>query len=271
MTGSSHADPGCVLITVSHAGRAEPADMAAMLRVPPDRLLPLEDRYVDRLTVAAEEAGVPVIRADRPRAWIDLNRREDELDPAMVAGGWPDGPLNATAKMLGGLGLIPRRLAGIGDIWRAPLPADHVRRRIREDYRPFHDAVAATLRAMRDRHGRAVLIDLHSMPASLPQMVVGDLFGRSAPRMLVDRVLACGRDHGLTVARNKPYAGGHIVERHGDPRQGVAAVQVELSRRLYLQPDLSTPDEAGVAAMARLVADLAALAAEDADHAVAAE
>jgi len=260
-----------VLITVPHAGRAAPPKMAAMLRVPPDRLLPLEDRFVDLLTVDAEQAGVPVIRADRPRAWIDLNRREDELDPAMVGGGWPDAPLVATAKMLGGLGLIPRRLAGIGDLWRAPFAADHVRRRIVEDHRPFHADVAAVLSDMRERHGRAVLLDLHSMPAASPQMVIGDLFGRSADGGLVHRLLASGRDHGLTVAHNRPYAGGHIVERHGDPRSGISAVQVELSRRLYLRPDQATPDPAGVAAMARLVADLAAIAAGHDGYALAAE
>ena len=60
---------------------------------------------------------------------------------------------------------------------------------------------------------------------------------------------------------NRPYAGGYIIQRHGDPKAGVHALQVELSRDLYLDEALQpTTNHADVAAMVRsLIERLGAL------------
>ncbi len=39
---------------------------------------------------------------------------------------------------------------------------------------------------------------------------------------------------GYIVAHNKPYAGGFITEHYGRPAEGVQALQIEISRGLYL-------------------------------------
>ena len=49
-------------------------------------------------------------------------------------------------------------------------------------------------------------------------------------------------DEGFSAAVNDPFAGGHVVERHGTPHLGVHALQIEIDRRLYLTRD----DEPGV-------------------------
>src|SRR3546814_16705525 len=65
---------------------------------------------------------------------------------------------------------------------------------------------------------------------------------------------------GVAVARNQPYAGGHVVRTHGRPDQGVEAVQIEIDRDLYLAPD-RMPDAAKGDRLSRwfsgLVADVA--------------
>ena len=57
------------------------------------------------------------------------------------------------------------------------------------------------------------------------------------------------------MARNRPYAGGHILRTHGRPEQDVHAVQIEIDRRLYLAAD-RRPDRGGLAAMTRWFAAL---------------
>ena len=165
---------------------------------------------------------------------------------------------SASRRAAAGLGLIPGRLAGHGALWRRPLTADEVRRRVDMVHRPYHDAIAAALVAMRARHGMAVLLDCHSMPArvrSAPGIVLGDRHGSSCGDWLARTVAdVCGAG-GVGTARNDPYAGGEIVRRHGAPDRGIHALQIEFDRRLYLAPNARDAG-AGFARIARLLADV---------------
>ncbi len=256
-----------VILSVPHAGRCYPADTARLARVPADRLVALEDRHVDLLAAHAPAAGAATLVARTPRAWIDLNRSEQDVDPTMI-----DPPIAfgraPSAKVRGGLGLVPRRLAGIGDLWRAPLARGQLDARINAVHRPYHAALAAAIAASRDRFGVAVLLDLHSMPPlggeRPPELVLGDRFGLSAGTRFTARLRGEAEAAGLRVALNTPYQGGHILERHGAPGRGIHAVQIEVDRALYLARDLRAPDPSGVARLARFIARCVGALAEEA-------
>lgn len=257
-----------VVICVSHAGRDYPLPLRAALRVSLAAAATLEDRHVDAVALAARVAEVTIVQR-RARAWIDLNRAEDERDPLADEGAGPvpssSGP--GASKVASGLGLVPRRAGTAGDLWRRRWSDAEVRARIVADHRPFHDAVAAALAAARQRFGVAVLLDLHSMPpltgaAKGTRVVLGDRWGRAAGARYVARVEAVAGAAGLPAAINSPYAGGHILDRHGRPQAGVHAIQLELDRTLYLDRTLQRPGPglAGTAALVRRM--LAALADE---------
>ncbi len=272
------ARPGSpVVLSVPHAGRSYSDGLLASARLSRARLESLEDRLVDRLVWRAVEAGAVALIADSPRAEIDLNRDERELDPAMVL---PRPPAEATVespRTRGGLGLIPARIAGSGAIWRQRIAAAEVARRIDRIHRPYHQAIEAELKAARARFGIAILLDCHSMPprgaGGDAPVVLGDRNGDSMAEALVAAAEEAARGAGFTVARNAPYAGGHITERHGRPQRGVHALQLELDRSLYLAPDLRTTGP-GFDRVARLIAAVAAAltaAALDPPEAIAAE
>lgn len=272
------ARPGSpVVLSVPHAGRAYSDGLLAAARLSRARLESLEDRLVDRLVWRAVEAGAAALIADSPRAEIDLNRDERELDPAMVL---PRPPADSTVespRTRGGLGLIPARIAGSGAIWRQRIPAAEVARRIERVHRPYHKAIDVELKAARARFGVAILLDCHSMPPRGPgggaPVVLGDRHGGSMAEALVAAAETAAREAGFRVARNAPYAGGHITERHGRPERGVHALQLELDRSLYLAADLRTTGP-GFDRVARLIAAIAealAQAALEPPEAIAAE
>lgn len=248
-----HDPASPVVLSVPHAGRDYPLAMRAALRVPVAALLPLEDRYVDTLALAAA-GGETVLVQRRARACIDLNRAENERDPHIDSGADRRATGLQSSKLRGGLGLIPRRLAGTGEIWQRRLDGEEVMARIASDYRPYHAALATALERARARFGIAMLLDLHSMPslASGAGIVLGDRFGRSADARFVSRLEAEALAAGVPTAVNTPYAGGHILDRHGVPRRGVHAVQVEFDRALYLNVSLDLPG-AGLPAIAALL------------------
>ena len=262
------------MLSVPHAGRDYPLPLRSALRVPLTAIRGLEDRHADAIALGAREIETLFV-ALRPRAWIDLNRSEQERDPRLDDGARAGGP-PLSAKLRSGLGLVPRRVGNSGDIWSRRLSADEVAMRIRDDHRPYHAALAAALASARARFGVAVLLDVHSMPplgdpAAAPRLVLGDRFGKSAAARFAARVEGVARAHGVNCAANAPYSGGHILERHGDPRRGVHAIQLEFDRSLYLDAALDQPGPGLPASVAMLRSIIDALADEALPAALAAE
>ncbi|MBA4047527.1 MAG: N-formylglutamate amidohydrolase [Sphingomonas sp.] len=266
-----------VVVSVPHGGRDYPAAMISAIRAPVAALRALEDRHIDTLARAAHRDEAMVIQRI-PRAWIDLNRSEQERDPLLDDGANPKHQGAPSLKLRSGLGLVPRRVGAVDEIWRGRLRAKDVAARIMRDYRPYHATVAAALRAARTRFGCAVLVDLHSMPPLGPpgeaaQIVFGDRFGRSAAARFVARIEVEATAAGIAHALNTPYAGGHILDAHGLPARGLHAVQIEIDRRLYLDEALDQPG-AGLPATAALLRRMFAALADEAlagQSAIAAE
>jgi N-formylglutamate amidohydrolase len=233
-----------VILSVPHAGRAYSAALLRAARVPVNVLEALEDRLVDRLVWRAVAAGATAIVATAPRAEIDLNRDERELDPAMVAPPPPSEALMSTMRTRGGLGLVPARLAGAGGLWRGRMSRDELTRRVETIHRPYHAAVASALTGARKQFGTAVLLDCHSMPPrprGQQAVVIGDRHGRSAAPWISDLARRTVEREGFTAGFNDPYAGGWITESFGRPDHGVHALQLELDRSLYLDGSCRRP------------------------------
>ncbi len=251
-----------VLVSVPHAGRDYPDIIFSALRLPRTALLRLEDRYADLLTRSLTRVESPVIIAHRARAWIDLNRDENDLDVDMVHGAERVNYAQPGPKQRGGLGLIPRRLSGDGDLWKRPFELAEVEQRIASFHRPYHAQVGNILARMRSKFGVAILLDLHSMPPirqmqgdKPPQFVIGDRFGQSAGSQYAELLIEQIRMRGYAAALNHPYAGEHILRRHAQPRANIHAIQLEVDRSLYLDSTLREPG-AGLTAMQVLVSDL---------------
>lgn len=282
------ASPIPVLIAVPHAGRAYPPALVARLRDPDAAALRLEDRRVDALAEAVAAAtGAALLVAQAPRAMLDLNRAADDVDWEMISGTVPDAPRGVPGlRARSGLGLVPRRLPGLGELWNGRLEAADLDGRIASIHAPWHGAVQAVLQAIRARWGAALLLDFHSMPplATRPgggpaaRYVIGDRFGTTCDGALVGTAFAWLAKAGQRAAHNRPYAGGYALDRHAAPRRGIHALQLEVDRRCYLDPRLREPGE-GLEATAtmlaglvrRLAAEVALLGGERATWAEAAE
>lgn len=266
-----------VVLSVPHAGRTYSDALLKSARLPLEKLETLEDRLVDRLIWRAQALGSVAIIARAPRAEIDLNRDEREIDPSMVVPPPPSRGLLQSARTRGGLGLVPSRIGGAGPIWLHRLPGEELARRVAAIHAPYHAALDKALQEARERFGVAILLDCHSMPprddGAGPGVVFGDRHGTSiAPRYLKAAIRAA-EAAGYMIGLNVPYAGGYITARHGRPARGIHALQLEVNRSLYLDAALRAPGE-GFDRTAQLIADIAAAlaaAALEPPHAVAAE
>ena len=253
-----------IVLSSPHSGAHYPPGFLSASRLEPLTLRRSEDAFVDALFAPASALGVPLLRAHFPRAYLDLNREPYELDPQMFSGRLPDFANTRSLRVAAGLGVIPRLVGDAQPIYREPIPVEVALRRIATLHRPYHARLDELLAESVARFGLAVLIDCHSMPSTSPDVagcdvVLGDRFGSSAARWIVDALEASLRASGLIVRRNKPYAGGFITEHYGAPVAGRHAVQVEINRSLYMDERTLTLDAAAgplSQTLAGMIADL---------------
>ena len=126
-----------------------------------------EDCFVDDLFAPVAAAGVPLIAARFPRAFLDVNREPYELDPELFHEPLPDFANTQSVRVAGGLGTIARIVADGEEIYRRKLPLASGLARIEQLYIPFHAALCDLIETTRRRFGYAILIDCHSMPSAL--------------------------------------------------------------------------------------------------------
>jgi len=230
-----------VLLSVPHSGRDYPDWLVAMASAGKPSLTLLEDPWVDRLVWRALQRGCGAVIARAPRAAIDCNRAEDEVDPSIVDGA-RRGRVSARAR--GGLGIVPTRTQQHGYLWRRAMSPKQLDDRLSQAHRPYHAAIEAQLASLVERFGCALLLDCHSMPPApdgVPPVVFGDGRGRTAGGWLSAEAVAVTRRAGFEAGLNDPFAGGHIIERHAQPGRGIHALQLEIDRGCYLDDKLAKP------------------------------
>ncbi len=222
-----------------HSGDMFPPDFLARSQLRREVLRKASDLYVERLFAPAVAAGLPLMRARLPRSYLDLNREPLELDPRLIAGVLPAEANTRSLRVAGGLGTVPRVIGDQIEIYAGKISLEEALTRIDQAYVPYHMRLHRELALRHARHGAVVLLDLHSMPSQsvsrvMPDIVLGDRFGGSCAAPLMVAAEKAFRGAGFRVERNQPYAGGYITEHYGRPDLGWHALQIEVSRALYM-------------------------------------
>lgn len=259
-----------LIVDSPHSGSDYPDDFAhACAR---DLLRRAEDAFVDRLFAAAPSAGAELLVADFPRAYVDPNREEDDLDPAFLAPGHGLA-VRVSPRARRGFGLVRRYVMNDEAIYARPLDGDAVRHRLVRYYRPYRRMLDGLLARAAARHGAVWYINAHSMKAvshggsaggpgrRRPDINLGDRQGRTCDPAFSAFAAGFFRARGLKVALNAPYQGASLVRRHGDPANGRQALQIEISRGLYMDEERLEP-HAGFDALRETVAGFLDAAAD---------
>jgi N-formylglutamate amidohydrolase len=242
-----------LVISSPHSGQIYPPSLLSEIRTDLEQLRRLEDGCVDRLFGYGPSVGAPLLHARFARAYVDPNREAFELDADLFDGPLPGYANLNSAKARAGLGIIPSRVAG-HPIYRSRLSFEEAERRLRSAYWPYHDALQGLLAKAMRQFGVVLLLDCHSMPTlvvngaaatdHVVDFALGDRFGRSCSAVLIEAAEAILRGKGFSVARNRPYAGGHITTAYGCPEADVHALQIEVRRELYMDERTLMPHAA---------------------------
>jgi N-formylglutamate amidohydrolase len=260
---------GPALFNSPHSGRVYPRAFLTASRLDLTALRRSEDTFVDELIGGVVGRGHPLMRANFPRCYVDVNREPYELDPRMFDGRLPSFANTRSMRVAGGLGTVARVVGDAQEIYHQRIPVDDALRRIDGLYKPYHRALRRLFTRVHRQFGAAVLVDCHSMPSTTgpkddrprADVVLGDRYGTSCVGIVSETIEATLRKRGYAVSRNKPYAGGFITEHYGNPAAGLHAIQLEINRGLYMDERRYERSES----FPRLVADFEMVADRLAD------
>jgi len=260
---------GSVVFASPHSGRAYPDEFLRRSVLGPRQIRSSEDAFVDLLFADVPDFGAPLLLAHAPRAYIDLNRSCDELDPALVEGLTRR---SQSPRIASGLGVVPRVVAGGRAIINGKITLAEAEARIRACWQPYHAALERLMEDTSRQFGEAILLDCHSMPSEAiagirardgaqPDIVLGDRYGSAARPEIVENIAAILSEAGFYVVRNTPFAGAYISQHYGQPSCNRHVVQIEINRALYMDEASILPSEGFESLRERLRAILPKLVA----------
>ncbi|MEP6634373.1 MAG: N-formylglutamate deformylase [Luteimonas sp.] len=224
-----HRGTAPLLVSLPHDGTRVPDGIAERL-TDGARRVPDTDWHVARLYAFARDLGASVLVPAHSRYVIDLNRSEDDV--SLYPG------QNTT-------GLCPIvRFTGEPVYRDGQVPDEaEIRARVERYWRPYHAALRGELDRLHALHGRALLWEGHSIKGELPFLFEGRLpdfnlgtaNGKSCSPALQSRLEAvlAAQDRYDFVANGR-FKGGYITRHYGDPANGMEAVQLEISQRIYM-------------------------------------
>ncbi len=221
-----------LLVSIPHTGEELSLGLRERLSSDTVRALPDTDFHLHRLYDFVPALGARMLYARFSRYVIDLNRPEDQ---APLYPGRNETGLVPSSSFAG------ERLYRAGD---EPGPSE-VSERIARYHRPYHERLQRELRHLKQRHGYALLFDAHSIQSrvprffdgELPGLMLGDVDGTSCDQRIANAVYEVHTKSGYSYGRNNPFKGGHITRAYGNPAEGIHALQLEMSQRLYMHEE----------------------------------
>ncbi|MGI8632220.1 MAG: N-formylglutamate amidohydrolase [Solirubrobacterales bacterium] len=221
------------ILSIPHAGVFVPDDHRDRFSLGEDALVEI-DLYSD---LCYEMADGMHVSSQLAPFFVDMNRTRDGAE----GGELPRHLTNAAHEYY----TVNDRL-----MLRKPY-SEQEKESVLAYYDLYHDLLRTLIDRMRRERGYALLFDCHSMTSTglgrvedkgedRASFVAGTLDGSSAHSEIIESFMTTldaesdGHALGLTIARDKPYAGGFITRTHHDPDNHVHVIQLEVAMDTYM-------------------------------------
>jgi N-formylglutamate deformylase len=223
-----------IILSIPHCGVEFPDELKfeykeGLIKAPDDT-----DWFVDKLYGFVLDMGISMIHSRYSRWVIDLNR-----DPESK-------PLYSDGRII--TGLCPTTTFLGEPIYRderEEVESEEVMRRVDSYYNPYHQKLAELIEEKRNKFGKVLLWDCHSIrqhvptihKEKFPDLILGDADGTSASKDIIEIALHSLKQSVYDVAHNYPFKGGYITRHFGKPQENVHALQLEMSKVMYMDDD----------------------------------
>lgn len=258
-----------LILTVPHSGKYFPPEFLKNVQSDVNTLRRNEDLFVDELLQGAVDAGIPMLKMEISRAFVDLNRNKLELDPAMYFNYPQDQEMLFDKHSRAGLGVIHRINYKREDLYAGLLDYNEVQERLLNIYDVYHEKLQQMIDSVLQKFGFCLVLDCHSMPSKICSIIddrsgidicLGNLFSQSCPQEMSDYLAGQFWDKNYNVEFNCPYSGAYITFNYCQPRQKTYTLQLEVNRGLYANEDMLEKSDNFTAVAADVSESIVALA-----------
>lgn len=219
------------ILSIPHCGIQFPEELSEKYFVDLVKNLDDADWYLDKLYDFASKLGVTTICAKYARWVIDLNREPNSK--SLYDDGRLITKLCPTTTFLG------------ENIYRKKdhePNSEEINRRLKEYYYPYHKKLDEIINELRDEFGKVILWDGHSIRRRIktikkepfPDLILGDNDENTADARFIKAALDGLRSGYWQVKHNDPFKGGFLTRSKGKPKENVHALQLEMSKDLYM-------------------------------------
>lgn len=241
-----------LILSIPHSGTFFPPEFLKNVRFDEKTLRRNEDLMVDKLLQGAVDAGIPTIKMNIARCFVDLNRDRLELDPSMFYNYPKDKDILYDKHCRVGLGVIHRINYKRENLYDGRLDYNEVELRLKNVYDVYHKRLQQLIDKCLRKFGFCLVLDCHSMPSKICSIIddrsgidicLGNLFSQSCPQEISDFFSSCFWVYNYNVETNCPYSGAYITFNYCQPRRKMYTLQLEINRSLYADEDTLTPKD----------------------------
>lgn len=218
-----------IIISSPHSGTFFPEDIASKLYPEKANNPDDTDWFIDKLYDFAPAMGITMITANYSRWVIDLNRTPESK------------PLYDDGRVI--TGLVTTTNFNGAPLYQGELPTqEDINYRIENYYRPYHQKIADLLEDTKQKFGKALLFDAHSIrkvvpgirKEAFPDLILGDNDETSASKTIIETAMNALKTANKDLEHNHPFKGGHITRSFGDPAKNIHALQLEMAKTNYM-------------------------------------
>ncbi len=230
-----------LVLSVPHSGRLFPKEFLKHICVSEEELRSNEDPFVDELVMDASNLGIPMVKLNMGRAFIDVNRDAIEIDPAMFYNYPENNMISGNRRSRVGLGLFHRITAERKSIYDGLLDYNEAQARIKNVYNVYHKSLQKIIDKTVKKFGICLVLDCHSMPSKICNIMednrqiefcLGTRFEQSCPLEIIEFMNQyLGQKYNVSL--DCPYSGAYISFNYCQPRKNVYTLQMEINRALY--------------------------------------
>ena len=218
-----------IIVSVPHSGIEIPSELKPSYVSEKIEFIDDTDWYVDRLYDFAQDLGVTMIHAKYSRWVIDLNRNTESK------------PLYDDGRVI--TALTPATDFNGQPIYKSEEPSSsEIQNRISSYYTPYYDKIESLIKSKKSTFDHVLFFDAHSIRQHVPgiraipfpDLILGDVDGTSADKSLIETTVKTLGNSSYSFQHNDPFKGGNLTRHFGSPKQGIHALQLEMSKILYM-------------------------------------
>jgi N-formylglutamate deformylase len=219
------------VLSIPHRGTQFPDELKDNYVPELKEVLDDTDWFLEKLYDFAPQLGITTIYAKYSRWVIDLNREPNSK------------PLYDDGRII--TALCPTTDFFGNNIYKhkdfEPDDAE-ILRRLENYFRPYHRKIDEIIVDLKNEFGQVIFWDAHSIRRrvetirreAFPDFILGNNDGKTAAEKLIETTLNSLKQSDWQINHNDPFKGGFLTRSKGNSRENVHALQLEMSKDLYM-------------------------------------